>query len=60
LRRHGLIPDCGENWLKLDQGYSCARASLIQLRANRQADGAIEVSIGGHVVPVAHGEYTLP
>lgn len=60
LRSHGLIPDCGTDWLKLDQGYSVARPSLIQLRANQQADGAIEVSIGGHVVPVARGEYLLP
>jgi len=60
LRSNGLIPNCGENWLKLDQGYSVARPSLIQLRANQQADGAIEVSIGGHVVPAARGEYVLP
>jgi trans-2,3-dihydro-3-hydroxyanthranilate isomerase len=60
LRSHGLIPDCGADWLKLDQGYSVVRPSLIQLRANLQADGAIEVSIGGHVVPVARGEYVLP
>lgn len=57
LRNYGLIPDCGDNWLKLDQGYSVARPSLIQLRANQQSNGAIEVSIGGHVVPVARGEY---
>jgi len=60
LRDHGLIPDCGAHWLKLDQGYSVARPSLIQLRANQQANGAIEVSIGGHVVPIARGDYVLP
>jgi trans-2,3-dihydro-3-hydroxyanthranilate isomerase len=59
LRHHGLIPDCGEDWLKLDQGYSCARPSLLHLRANKTEDGAIEVNIGGSVVPVARGEYTI-
>jgi trans-2,3-dihydro-3-hydroxyanthranilate isomerase len=59
LRHHGLIPDCGEDWLKLDQGYSCARPSLLHLRANKADDGSIEVNIGGSVVPVASGEYSI-
>jgi trans-2,3-dihydro-3-hydroxyanthranilate isomerase len=59
LRHHGLIPDCGEEWLKLDQGYSCARPSLLHLRANMAEGGAIEVNIGGSVVPVARGEYSI-
>lgn len=59
MRHHGLIPDCGEDWLKLDQGYSCARPSLIHLRANQDSVGVVEVNVGGQVVPAAKGVFTL-
>lgn len=59
LRHHGLIPDCGDDWLRLDQGYSIARPSLIYLRANQDAGGTISVNIGGHVIQAASGEFTI-
>ena len=59
LRRHGLIPDCGEDWLRLDQGYSCARPSLIHLRASQDGAGRIQVQVGGQVVPAAKGMFTV-
>jgi trans-2,3-dihydro-3-hydroxyanthranilate isomerase len=60
LRHHGLIGDCGEEWVGLDQGYSVARPSLIRLRANLDAaTGDITVNIGGHVVHAASGIYEI-
>ena len=60
LRHHGLIGDCGDEWLCLDQGYSIARPSLIRLRANLDAaTGDITVNIGGHVVHAASGIYEI-
>jgi trans-2,3-dihydro-3-hydroxyanthranilate isomerase len=59
LRRHGLIGDSGQDWLQLDQGYSCGRPSALYLRANRNPEGDIAVNIGGQVVQVARGEFTV-
>ena len=60
LRYHGLIHDCGERWLKLDQGYSIHRPSTIWLRANLDAASQrVDVQIGGQVVPLAWGTVEL-
>lgn len=59
LRQHGQIADCGEQWLRLDQGYSIGRPSLIFIRANMDGGGRIDVQIGGHVIPIAQGSYEL-
>jgi len=59
LCHHGLIENCGEQWLKLDQGYSIGRPSALYLRANRKSDDEIAVHIGGQVVPVARGTFTI-
>ncbi|WP_018131563.1 PhzF family phenazine biosynthesis protein [Effusibacillus pohliae] len=42
--------------LRVEQGYEIGRPSLLYLRAEEKAAG-IEVSVGGHVVMVAKGEF---
>ena len=42
--------------VRSEQGYEIGRPSLLFLRAWRQ-EGRIAVSVGGHVVPVAKGEF---
>jgi trans-2,3-dihydro-3-hydroxyanthranilate isomerase len=60
LRHHRLIQDCGDKWLKLDQGYSIRRPSLLWLRANLdRASQRIDVQIGGQVAPLAWGAVEL-
>ena len=60
LRHHRLIKDCGEKWLKLDQGYSVRRPGVLWLRANMDPQTQrVEVGIGGQVVPVAVGTFEI-
>lgn len=59
LRSHKLVADTGSGWFGIDQGYSLKRPSLIHAQANAQADGSIAIRIGGHVVPVMQGEYSV-
>lgn len=60
LRYHGLITDCVGRWLKLDQGYSIRRPSLIWLRADLdKASQRINVQIGGQVAPLGWGAFEL-
>jgi trans-2,3-dihydro-3-hydroxyanthranilate isomerase len=60
LRHHGLIHDCAGKWLKLDQGYSIRRPSVIWLRADLDhASQRVNVQIGGQVAPLAWGAFEL-
>ncbi|WP_040950397.1 PhzF family phenazine biosynthesis protein [Gorillibacterium massiliense] len=43
--------------VKAEQGYEIGRPSLLYLKADEQEDGSISVSVGGNVIPVAHGEW---
>jgi trans-2,3-dihydro-3-hydroxyanthranilate isomerase len=42
--------------VQVEQGYEMGRPSLLRLQAQKQ-DGAIAVSVGGKVIPVARGEF---
>jgi trans-2,3-dihydro-3-hydroxyanthranilate isomerase len=41
--------------LRIEQGYEVRRPSLVMLHAH-QGNGAREISVGGHIVPVMQGE----
>ncbi len=57
LCRHGLV-DWGE-WIEIAQGVEIGRPSTLFARADAR-DGVLEhVSVGGHAVVVARGEYRL-
>lgn len=44
--------------IRVEQGYECARRSLLHLRARRAGD-SFEINVGGRVIPVARGELNL-
>jgi trans-2,3-dihydro-3-hydroxyanthranilate isomerase len=58
LRVHELIPDSGDGWVKLDQGYSLQRPSALFVQAN-ESGGKIDVRIAGQCVEVIKGEISL-
>jgi len=54
LLEHKLFP--GTNLaLRIEQGHALRRPSIVMLRA-RRTDHSYEVSVGGQVIPVVHGE----
>jgi trans-2,3-dihydro-3-hydroxyanthranilate isomerase len=54
LARHRVL-GAGDFDARVEQGHEIARPSLLHLRA-RGAGDALEVSVGGRVIPVARGE----
>jgi trans-2,3-dihydro-3-hydroxyanthranilate isomerase len=54
LARHQLL-GAGDFDARVEQGHEIARPSLLHVRA-RGAGDALEVSVGGRVIPVARGE----
>jgi trans-2,3-dihydro-3-hydroxyanthranilate isomerase len=55
LVQHAYLGDGPVN-VQVEQGYEMGRPSLLRLQAERRA-GAIAVSVGGKVIPVARGEF---
>jgi trans-2,3-dihydro-3-hydroxyanthranilate isomerase len=49
-------PAEGEISLRIEQGVSMQRPSLLRLTARRTEDGGREIRVGGRVVPVVRGE----
>jgi trans-2,3-dihydro-3-hydroxyanthranilate isomerase len=45
----------GDLDVRVEQGHEIARRSLLRVRARGTGD-ALEVSVGGRVIPVARGE----
>jgi trans-2,3-dihydro-3-hydroxyanthranilate isomerase len=54
LSRHRAF-GAGDVELRVEQGHEIARPSLLRVRA-RGAGDALEVSVGGRVIPIARGE----
>ena len=54
LSRHRVL-GAGDFDARIEQGHEIARPSLLHVRA-RGAGDALEVSVGGRVIPVARGE----
>jgi len=54
LARHGVL-GTGDLDVRVEQGHEIARPSLLHVRA-RGVGEALEVSVGGRVIPVARGE----
>lgn len=54
LLEHRVLPGTALS-LRIEQGYEIRRPSLVLLRA-RMVGRSREVSVGGHVIPIAQGE----
>ncbi len=57
LCRHGLV-EWGE-WIEIAQGAEIGRPSTLFARADARDGELTEVSVGGHAVVVARGEFRL-
>jgi len=56
----GQLPADGRSELTISQGAEIGRPSRLELTVEASAGAAIRTSVGGRVVPIAHGQITPP
>ena len=56
----GLLPGDGESSYQIAQGLEMGRPSQLACTVNASGGAAVACSVSGSVVPVAHGQMTVP
>jgi trans-2,3-dihydro-3-hydroxyanthranilate isomerase len=56
----GLLPGTGTSTYRVRQGAEIHRPSTLDCTVTASAGTAVSATVSGHVVPVAHGEITVP
>lgn len=58
--RHGLLPLANGLHMVSEQGTKMGRRSLLHVLIHVNENGPPRIEVGGSVVPIAHGEMTVP